>query len=57
MNNCAGLPVGDRPDRLPKDRDDEDDEDEAPETPLDEPAPLPIVDPPPDDRPKPPLVV
>jgi hypothetical protein len=33
------------------------DDDDTPETPLDEPLPAPIVDPPPDDRPKPPLVV
>lgn len=44
----------DRLDREPKHRDEEDDD--APETPLDEPAPTPIVDPPPDDSPKPPLV-
>jgi hypothetical protein len=35
----------------------DDDDDDTPETPLDEPLPAPIVDPPPDDRPKPPLVV
>jgi hypothetical protein len=38
-------------------KDGEDDDDEAPETPLDEPAPLPITDPPADERPQPPLVV
>jgi hypothetical protein len=32
-------------------------DDDAPETPLDEPMPLPIADPPPEERPKPPLVV
>jgi hypothetical protein len=37
--------------------DGEDDDDEAPETPLDEPAPLPITDPPPDETPQPPFVV
>jgi hypothetical protein len=34
----------------------DDDDDEAPETPTDEPMPQPIVDPPPDDRPRPPMV-
>jgi hypothetical protein len=38
-------------------KDGEDDDDEAPETPLDEPLPLPIADPPVEERPKPPLVV
>jgi hypothetical protein len=33
------------------------DDDEAPETPTDEPAPVPIRDPPSDDRPKPPMTV
>lgn len=55
MNHTrAAIPL--RPDRVPKDREDEND-DEAPERPLDEPEPPPIVDPPADDAPKPPLVV
>jgi len=51
---ATDIPVDDSSDRQPKSRDDEDDD--TPETPLDEPAPAPIVDPPADDRPKPPLV-
>ena len=54
MYESADIPADDRPDRVPESRDDEDDD--TPETPLDEPAPVPIVDPPVDDRPKPPLV-
>jgi len=48
------IPSDDQSGREPKGHDEEDDD--TPETPLDEPAPTPIVDPPPDDSPKPPLV-
>ena len=43
----------------PKPESDEDlnDEDEAPETPTDEPSPIPVQDPPSDDRPRPPMTV
>jgi hypothetical protein len=37
--------------------DDEHDDDEAPTTPTDEPEPIPVLDPPPDERPHPPLTV
>ena len=37
--------------------DDDRDDGEAPETPTDEPMPIPVLDPPSDDRPRPPMTV
>ena len=58
-NGSAGR--GSRP-ALPKAQkpepdEDRGDEDEAPETPTDEPSPIPVQDPPSDDRPRPPMTV
>ena len=39
------------------DNDDDHDEDEAPTTPTDEPPPIPVLDPPSEDRPHPPMTV
>jgi hypothetical protein len=41
----------------PESDEDRGDEDEAPETPTDEPSPIPVQDPPSDDRPRPPMTV
>jgi hypothetical protein len=49
MKKKPSPPADEAPDR--------DDEDEAPETPTDEPPPVPVLDPPSDDRPRPPLTV
>jgi hypothetical protein len=39
------------------DNDDDHDDDEAPATPTDEPPPIPVLDPPSEDRPHPPMTV
>lgn len=46
---------GERPGKTPPREDERDDE--APATPTDEPAPIPVQDPPSDERPRPPLTV
>jgi hypothetical protein len=51
------LAASDRPPHSDERRDDRDDEDEAPETPLDEPAPPEIQDPPADAEKKGPYTV
>jgi hypothetical protein len=43
--------------KKPEGDDDKYDDDEAPTTPTDEPEPIPVQDPPPDERPHPPLTV
>jgi len=47
---------GEHPGKTPPHDDDRDD-DEAPTTPTNEPAPIPVQDPPSDERPRPPLTV
>ena len=51
-----------RPNQTPSDptpgrETDHDDDDSAPVTPTDEPPPIPVLDPPSDERPRPPLTV
>jgi hypothetical protein len=57
MRQPHRVPIAsDRPGK-PSDPDDRRDDDEAPTTPTDEPAPVPVQDPPSDERPRPPLTV
>jgi hypothetical protein len=57
QHRCNAFPA-DKPGRRPEHNDDNYDEDEeAPTTPTDEPSPIPVRDPPPDERPHPPLTV
>ena len=56
MPQYASAPSSGEPGKTPP-RDDDRDDDEAPATPTDEPAPIPVQDPPSDERPHPPLTV
>ncbi len=57
MRQPLRVPIAsDRPGK-PSDPDDRRDDDEAPTTPTDEPSPVPVQDPPSDERPRPPLTV
>jgi hypothetical protein len=49
--------LGEHPGKTPAHDDERDDEDDAPTTPTDEPPPIPVQDPPSDERPRPPLTV
>ena len=58
MPQDASTPSrGEHPGKTPPRDDDERDDDEAPTTPTDEPAPIPVQDPPSEERPRPPLTV
>lgn len=52
-----GAPSGEHSDQKPEHGDGRRDDDEAPATPTDEPSPIPVLDPPSDERPRPPLTV